>query len=102
MVKIASDKRGTHSLQTIISLVNREKEDELIKNAFEKHIFELSFVKFEIIIFIYNDQNENGTHLVQKLIKSVSIKNIDFIYKPLISNFLQVANHPMGLCVVFY
>jgi len=55
MVKIASDKRGTHSLQTIISLVNREKEDELIKNAFEKHIFELSFVNFEIIIFIYND-----------------------------------------------
>jgi len=45
MVKIASDKRGTHSLQSIISLMNRDKEDELIRNALKDHILDLSYVK---------------------------------------------------------
>jgi hypothetical protein len=45
MIKIACDKKGTHSLQAIVSLISREVEDKLIKETLDGYVLQLSFVK---------------------------------------------------------
>ena len=45
MIKIACDRKGTHSLQAIISLMNRDAEDKLIRDTLEGHVVELAFVR---------------------------------------------------------
>jgi len=44
MVKIACDKKGTHSLQAIVSLISRDIEDKLIRETLEGHVLELTLV----------------------------------------------------------
>ena len=44
MVKIACDRKGTHSLQAIVSLINRDVEDRLIKDTLDGHVLELTLV----------------------------------------------------------
>lgn len=51
MITIAKDKKGTHSLQAIVSLISRECEDELIKETLDGHVLELS-------------TDNQGTHLI--------------------------------------
>ncbi len=87
MVKIACDRKGTHSLQAIVSLINRDVEDRLIKDTLDGHVLELTL-------------DAQGTHLIQKLIVAISLNNIGFIYEPVISRFIEVANNSFGLCVV--
>ena len=87
MIRVARDRKGTHSLQAIVSLINRDVEDKLIKQTLEGHVFELAF-------------DAQATHLIQKLITSISINNIGFIYEPIIQRFVEVANNSFGLCVV--
>jgi len=87
MVRVACDRKGTHSLQAIVSLVNRDVEEKLIRDALQGHIVELAF-------------DSQGTHLIQKLIVAISLQNIGFIYQPLVERFLDVVNHSFGLCVM--
>lgn len=49
MIKIACDKKGTHSLQAIVSLISRECEDKLIKDTLDGHVLKLSFVLGHIV-----------------------------------------------------
>jgi len=46
MVRVAQDRKGTHSLQAIISLINRDVEDKFIRQTLEGHILGLAFVRF--------------------------------------------------------
>ena len=87
MVRVACDRKGTHSLQAIVSLISRDVEEKLIRDALQGHIIELAF-------------DPQGTHLVQKLIVAISIPNLGFLYQPLVDRFLDVVNHSFGLCVV--
>jgi hypothetical protein len=79
-------KKGTYALQTIVSLINTNAEDLLMKNALGAHILELAM-------------DAQGNHVIQKLISAISLKNIDFIYQPLLENFLHVATHSAGSLV---
>ncbi len=45
MVRVASDRKGTHSLQAIVSLVSRDIEEKLIIQSLQGHIVELAFVR---------------------------------------------------------
>jgi len=87
MIRIACDRKGTHSLQAVISLINRDVEDKLIEETLNGHVVNLAF-------------DSQGTHLIQKLITAISTNNIHFIYKPLVGRFLEVANNAHGLCVL--
>jgi hypothetical protein len=87
MVKIACDRKGTHSLQAIVSLINRGVEDKLIHDTLDGHVLQLTL-------------DAQGTHLIQKLVVAISIGNIGFIYEPVISRFAEVANNSFGLCVL--
>jgi len=86
-VRIACDRKGTHSLQAIVSLVSGDSEEKLIRDSLQGHIIELAF-------------DSQGTHLIQKLIVAISLNNIGFIYQPIVERFLEVANHSFGLCVL--
>jgi len=48
---MAFDKKGTHSLQTVISLTSLDREVQLIVDSFEKDVYQLSM-------------SNNGTHFV--------------------------------------
>jgi len=87
MVRVAGDRKGTHSLQAIVSLISRDVEEKLIRDALHGHIVELAF-------------DPQGTHLVQKLIVAISVQNLGFLYQPLLERFLDVVNHSFGLCVL--
>lgn len=87
MVEIACDRKGTHALQALIALINRDVEEDLLRDTLKDHIVELSF-------------DPQGTHLIQKLIVSISLNNISFVFEPLVRRFVEVANHSFGLCVV--
>jgi len=54
MVRVAADRKGTHSLQAIVSLVSRDIEEKLIRDALQGHIVELSFVSSKIIKEVFN------------------------------------------------
>ena len=45
MVEIASDRKGTHSLQSLVALVSRDVEEQLLRDTLQSHIVELSFVR---------------------------------------------------------
>jgi len=86
MYKIACDKKGTYALQTIVSLINTHAEDLLMKSALGNYVLDLAL-------------DIQGNHVIQKLINAVSYKNIDFIYQPLVENFLHVSTHSSGSLV---
>ena len=44
MIKIACDKKGTHALQAIISLISKDKEEQLIESTLKDSVLVLSFV----------------------------------------------------------
>jgi hypothetical protein len=44
--------------------------------------------------------DSQGTHLIQKLVGSINAENIGFIYYPVIGEFVKMANHQHGLCVL--
>lgn len=44
MIRVAQDRKGTHSLQAIVSLINRDVEDKFIKQTLDGHILALAFV----------------------------------------------------------
>lgn len=84
---MAFDKKGTHSLQTVISLTSLEKEVVLIVKAIENEVFNLSM-------------NNNGTHFIQKCISCFDCKYLDSIYKIVLKNLVELANNAQGLCVL--
>ena len=45
MVEIACDRKGTHALQALIALINRDVEEDLLRDTLKDHIVELSFVE---------------------------------------------------------
>jgi hypothetical protein len=87
MCRVACDRKGTHSLQGIVSLINRDCEDKLIQDTLQDNIIDLSL-------------DSQGTHLIQKLIVSISLNNIAFIYDQILDKFVDMSNHSFGVCVV--
>ena len=44
MIKIACDRKGTHSLQAIVSLINRDVEDKLLLGILDGRVLDLTLV----------------------------------------------------------
>jgi hypothetical protein len=56
-MKISRDKCGTHSMQTIISMISSDDEEFLIEKGVRDHIIDMAYEK-------------NATHVLQKIISS--------------------------------
>jgi hypothetical protein len=87
LISIARDKKGTHSLQAIVALVDTEEEASLIKKTLEGSVFELSM-------------DPRANYVIQKLINTLPIDSSHFLYQPLFNNFVQMANNSFGLLVL--
>ena len=44
--------------------------------------------------------NLNGTHVLQKVLLCLKIENVDFIFRPVIENFYDLAMDQNGLCLI--
>lgn len=82
---LAKDNHGTHSLQTLVTMLSLNEEDELFRAELEEHVVELSI-------------HPNGTHVVQKLL--VHLRNNDFILRQIVTHALELATNQLGLCVI--
>jgi len=85
LVKIAKDVRGTHSLQTVISMASLEEEETLYKEEFSGHIVELATHNY-------------ASHVVQRLI--ITVKDKSYIMNELRGSCTALAKDKLGLCVI--
>jgi len=87
MVKIDCHKKGTHTLQVIVTLMNKGVEYHLIREAFKDCIVNLAIDPY-------------ATHVIQKLITIIPLSDLGFIYGPLLQGFMEVARHTSGILVI--
>lgn len=87
MIKISCDKRGTHSMQSLIEMVNMREEEELIQQALINDI-------------VFMSKEQHGTHVLQKIILCFKEDKITYIYEPVFDKLIELSIDPNGLCVV--
>jgi len=85
LLGIAKECKGTHSLQTLISLSNLPEEEEVYRNAFKGHVLELT-------------THPNASHVVQRLL--ITFKSRDFVLEELKGSIKRLSMNKMGLCVI--
>ena len=87
-MEIAMDPSGTHALQSLIEIININKNEDVIKEILDdENIIKLSF-------------NCNGTHILQKIITVFDEENRTLINKCILENFLNLCMDANGICVV--
>lgn len=84
---VATDKWGTHAMQSLISLVCTEDEGNLLIPALREHIVELSC-------------DLNGAHVVQRALMSFGDLCPDSVLEQVAMSLRIVAHSPHGLCVL--
>ena len=87
VLKISCDKRGTHSMQCLIEMINMPEEEEEIKQSIQDHILNLAF-------------DSNGNHVLQKVLICIKENNTDFIFIPVLSRFVDLSMDQNGLGVI--
>lgn len=85
------DPSGTHALQSLIEIININKNEDIIKEILdmEENILKLAL-------------NSNGTHILQKIITVFDEDNRTVINKCILENFSNLCMDPNGICVVNY
>lgn len=87
LLQIASDKKGTHSMQCMIDMINMPEEEDEIQQGVSQFITQMAF-----------DQNAN--HVLQKVISCFKEEKVGFIYEPIMKQFIELSMDQNGLCVV--
>jgi hypothetical protein len=85
-VSIANNKIGTYPLQAVIDKMKTCTEREILVESVKDSIMEMC-------------QDQNGVHVIEKMILCFQEADILIIYKTLINNFEMLANNANGLCV---
>jgi len=83
---IACNKKGTYALQGIIEIINLVDEENIIRESIEKHIVFLSL-------------DNNGTHVIQKLITCFDEERREYLNSKIIENFLKLVLDQNGICI---
>ena len=65
-------------MQCLIEMINMPEEEEELKKGIETHVIDLAF-------------DQNGTHVLQKVLLCMKEENIDFIFDPVIENFIDLS-----------
>jgi len=86
IVSIANSKIGTYPLQAVIDKMESPQEKEILIDA----------VKFSVLGMC---QDQNGVHVVEKMILCFGEDELQIIYEILIDYFEVLANNANGLCV---
>lgn len=86
IVAISCDKRGTHSMQSLIQLINMEEEEKTLEKAINDYIIQLSF-------------DANGTHVLQKVILTVKVERLSYIFDACYDKLIELSLDSNGLWV---
>lgn len=100
MVCLACDKKGTHSIQALVSLINCDQEEILVIDTIKNEIFNLIMVFIFKNILIFLNKDNQGTHFIQKIAIRFKEQKLKFLFDCVISNFIEIANNSGGVCVV--
>ena len=84
---ISHDTCGNHTLQSLILLQNSKEEEQIIRECIEADLESLCFAA-------------NGSHVVQKVIKTVKETDREYINNFVISNLIDLCLNAYGICVV--
>ena len=87
LTKISINNIGTYPIQSIIEQVGSKNEKKIIINA----------IKDSISDFCYDTY---GTHILEKIISCFEEEFTGFIFNYVSNNFLYLANHINGICIV--
>ena len=84
---IAWSKHGTHSIQSLIEMINMDQEYELLQNSIIDDIFKLSY-------------DPQGTYVIQKIIFCLNKTKLDYLFYPIIDGMFEIWENTHGLSVV--
>ncbi|CAG9319711.1 unnamed protein product [Blepharisma stoltei] len=85
IIRVSRNPRGTHALQTAITLASLPEEELCYQRALQGHIIELSL-------------ETNGSHVIQRLL--ATLKNKHFIIREILGHVRELAIDKLGLCVI--
>jgi len=86
-IAICCNKRGTHTIQKFIDLVNLEQEEKFFQRVLRGHVLELSY-------------DSQGTHVVQNIIRCFPEHKREVIFEEVYANFFEAATRNYSVCVV--
>eukprot|EP00923_Selenidium_pygospionis_P003503 GHVN01005527.1.p1 GENE.GHVN01005527.1~~GHVN01005527.1.p1 ORF type:complete len:1350 (+),score=284.56 GHVN01005527.1:159-4208(+) len=86
-VEISCDRRGTHSLQTLIQQLTTREEEAMLVDQIKDKVLDLAM-------------DTHGTHVVQRMLICFKPPTTDVIFEKVIQNLSTVAQCQHGLCVV--
>ena len=71
-------------MQSLIQLINMEEEEKTLENAISDHIINLCF-------------DPNGTHVLQKVILTVKVDKLDYIFDACFDKIIELSMDSNGL-----
>lgn len=71
LIEIACDKKGTHAVQALVSLISSRQEEDLIERAIREDVVKLVF-------------DNQGTHLIKKVISRFSEEKLHFFVEKIL------------------
>lgn len=86
-IQVCKDKKGTHTIQKMVDLVNLPEEEKFFERTLTGHVGKLAI-------------DQQGTHIIQKIITSFTEENRQFAFEEIKEAFLSVSKTSHGLCVV--
>jgi hypothetical protein len=87
MVQVSTNPKGTHSMQSLISKVCTEEEQLAIRDGLLTSVLKLAY-------------DNNGTHVLQKVILTLEEQNLDFVFESISRDFVNLSLNANGLSVV--
>lgn len=85
LISIATDPKGTHSLQNLVSLTSLPEEETIYHRSFSGNIMYLS-------------THQHASHVVQKML--VTLQKKHFVIREIVRHAKQLAQDKLGLCVI--
>ena len=86
-IQVCKDKKGTHTIQKMVELVNLEEEEKYFMSALQGHVDYLAI-------------DQQGTHIIQKVINCFTEQNRQFVFDEIKEGFLKISKTSHGLCVI--
>jgi hypothetical protein len=87
LTEIACNSSGTHSVQSLIEIINMKEEEEIIKQSVNNNFMKLCL-------------DSNGTHVVQKILSHLNESSREIINYSIIENVCKLVFDSNGICVI--
>lgn len=83
----ARTNKGTHTIQKMVDLANLDEEEKYFETVLAGHVGMLAI-------------DQQGTHIIQKIITSFTEINRQYIFSEIQKSFLSISKNSHGLCVI--